>query len=103
MTGAVKARAGRRRPMPAQARSLHVICELARLAACGSCPAAGLDRPCVQPAAGPDGLHIARFTEASRRGLITAADLAAVIRAAGTHSAAAIVYDDTFGMPAGPA
>ena len=98
MTRAVKARARRRRQMPAPARSLHAICELARLAACGSCPAAGLDRPCVQSATDPDGLHLARFAEASRRGLITAADLAAVIRAAGTASAAAIVYDDTFEM-----
>lgn len=98
MTRAVKDGAGGSRPMQAAARSLHVICELTRLAACGSCPAAGLDRPCVQSATEPDGLHVARFAEASRRGLITAADLEAVIRAAGTASAAAIVYDDTFGM-----
>jgi hypothetical protein len=97
VTRAVKARARRNQQRQVPARSLHAICELTRLAACGSCRACGPDRPCVQSATEPDGLHVARFTEACRRGLITAADLAAVIRAAGALSAAAIVYDDTLG------
>lgn len=80
-----------------QARSLHVICELTLLAACGRCPAEGPSTPCVQSAAGPDGLHIARFAEARRRRLITADDFAAITTTVPVIANAAIVYDDTFG------
>jgi hypothetical protein len=75
-------------------RSLHAICELTRLAHCG---AGTLTRPCVSSSTGPDGLHIARFAAARRRGLITSTDFAAVIEAAGVFTNATIVYDQTLG------
>ena len=52
-------------------RTLHPICELTRLAACGYCPADGLDWPCTSSGTGPEGYHVARFAAAMRRGLIT--------------------------------
>jgi hypothetical protein len=78
-------------------RSLHAICELTRLAACGHCGAGTLTRPCVSSSTGPDGLHIARFAAARRRGLITSTDFAAVVEAAGVFTNATIVYDETLG------
>jgi hypothetical protein len=63
-------------------RTLHAICELSRLAACGVCRADAPTQPCVCSGTGPDGLHVARFAAALRRGLITSADFAAVIEAA---------------------
>jgi hypothetical protein len=78
-------------------RSLHVICELTRLAACGYCWADTPTQPCVSSGTGPDGLHIARFAAARRRGLITEADFAAVIEAAGVFTKATIVYDQILG------
>ena len=65
---------------PAGPRTLHPICELTRLAACGYCPAAGLDWPCTSSETGPEGYHVARFAAAMRRGLITGADFAVVRR-----------------------
>jgi hypothetical protein len=78
-------------------RSLHAICELTRLAACGQCGAGTLTRPCVSSSSGPDGLHIARFAAALRRGLITEADFATVIEMAGGFTNATIVYDEILG------
>jgi hypothetical protein len=78
-------------------RSLHAICELTRLAACSYCQAATLGQPCASSGTGPDGLHIARFAAAYRRGLITAADFTAVTQAAGTFGNATLVYDETLG------
>jgi hypothetical protein len=79
----------------ARPQSLHVICELTRLAACGYCWADTPTQPCVFSGTGPDGLHIARFAAARRRGLITEADFAAVIDAAGAFTNSTIVYDQT--------
>ena len=42
-------------PPSAGPRTLHAICELTRLAACGYCPADGLDWPCTASGTGPDG------------------------------------------------
>ena len=81
----------------AEPRSLHAICELTRLAACGYCQADSLDQPCVSSGTGPDGFHIARFAAAFRRSLISAADFTAVTRAAGVFGNATLVYDDTLG------
>jgi hypothetical protein len=78
-------------------RSLHAICELTWLAACGYCPADTLGQPCASSGAGPDGFHIARFAAAYRRGLITAADFTAITQAAGAFGNATLVYDDTLG------
>jgi hypothetical protein len=82
---------------PAGPRTLHAICELARLAACGVCQAGAPTQPCVCSGSGPDGLHVARFAAALHRGLITSADFAAVIDAAGVFTNATIVYDQTLG------
>lgn len=78
-------------------RSLHVICELTRLAICDYCWAGTLTQPCVCSGKGPDGLHIARFAAARRRGLITEADFGVVIEAAGAFISATIVYDQVLG------
>lgn len=78
-------------------RSLHVICELTRLATCGYCRADTPHWPCVSSDAGADGLHVARFAAALRRGLITEADFAAVIETAGVFTSATIVYDQILG------
>ena len=78
-------------------RSLHVICELTRLATCGYCRADTPHWPCVCSDAGPDGLHIARFAAALRRGLITEADFAAIIEMAEVFTNATIVYDQILG------
>jgi hypothetical protein len=78
-------------------RSMHAICELIQLAACDCCRAAGPEWPCTSSEGGPDGFHIARFAAARGRGLITAADFAAVIQAAGVFGNATVVYDDTLG------
>jgi hypothetical protein len=76
-------------------RSLHVITELSRLAACSCCPAAGPAASCVQRATA-DGMHVGRYAEARRRNLITAADFAAVIQAAGAFTATTVVFNDAF-------
>ena len=78
-------------------RTLHPICELARLAACGYCPADGLDWPCTSSETGPEGYHVARFAAAMRRGLITGADLTVVLETAGVFTNATLVYDAPLG------
>ncbi len=85
------------RGQAAAPRTLHAICELTRLAACGVCWADTPGWPCVFSGTGPDGLHIARFAAALRRGLITDADFTAVIETAGAFTTATIVYDQTLG------
>ena len=81
----------------ARPRTLHAICELTRLAACGYCWADTPCQPCAFSGTGPDGLHIARFAAALRRSLITAADFTAVTETAGVFTNATIVYDETLG------
>jgi hypothetical protein len=78
-------------------QSLHVICELTRLAACDYCQAGNPTQSCVFTGTGPDGLHVGRFAAARRRGLITEADFAAVVEAAGAFTSATIVYDQVLG------
>jgi hypothetical protein len=81
----------------ARPRTLHAICELTRLAACSYCWADTPHWPCAFSGTGPDGLHIARFAAALRRGLITAADFTAVTETAVVFTNATIVYDETLG------
>lgn len=83
----------------ALARSMHVICELARIANCGHCWARP-QQPCAAGRDGAEGYHLARFARAERRGLISAADFDAVLAAAGDDmfNGAAVVFDD---MPGG--
>jgi hypothetical protein len=85
-------------PAAAAARSVHVICELARLANCGYCWARP-HHPCAVGREGTEGYHLARFARAARRGLISAADFDAVLAVAGDRvvNGAAIVFDDVLG------
>ena len=83
----------------APARSVHVICELTRMANCGHCWAAP-QQPCIAGRHGADGYHLARFARAARRGLLSSADMETVLAAAGSvFTAASIVYDDMLGRP----
>lgn len=78
-------------------RSLHVICEMTRLACCEQCPA-GPQQACVTRAGGAEGYHLVRFAAACMKGLLSAADVTAVLAVAGPAAAgSAVVYDDTFG------
>ena len=85
-------------PAAAAARSVHVICELARIVNCGRCWARP-QQPCVAGRDDTEGYHLARFARAERRGLISAADFDAVLTAAGERmfDGAAIVFDDMLG------
>jgi hypothetical protein len=77
---------------PSPARSLHEICEAARRANCGECwQVPGV--PCSQ---NPEGDHVARFARAMRRGLISGAELVAVLQPLSTFTGATLVY----GQPA---
>ena len=73
-----------------QARSLHSICMLARLANCGECWASPHD-PCL-PGRTP-GFHVARFARAYRRGLISGPDLAAALADAVAFTNSTVVFD----------
>jgi hypothetical protein len=81
---------------PAAARTLHGICELTRLRPCGHCPALP-HQPCVAAAGGAEGYHLARFAAARATGLLSAADMAAVLDAAGQAFTAATLVCDAFG------
>lgn len=85
-------------PAVMAAPSMHVICELARLANCGHCWAPS-QHPCAVGRDGTEGYHLARFVRAARRGLISAADFDAVLAVAGERmfDGAAIVFDDVPG------
>jgi len=75
---------------PPAARSRREISEAARLANCGHCwrmPG----EPCT-----PEGDHVARYARAMRRGLISGAELIAVLQALGPFTGATLVY----GQPA---
>ena len=60
------------------ARTLPEICEAVRLANCGHCWAVP-GEPCVIGPDGACGFHVARFGRAFRRGLISGANLVAVL------------------------
>ena len=72
---------------PQTARSLHEICEAARLANCGECWQVP-GKPCT-----PEGDHVARFDRAMRRGLITGPDLIGVLQRLVVFTTATIVCD----------
>ena len=77
-------------------RSLHSICDLACLANCGECWSPP-QVPCLRASRGTRGFHVARFARAYRRGLLTAADLTAVLDDAEVSGNSTVVYD---GQPA---
>jgi len=70
-----------------QARSLHEICAGARRANCGECWQVP-GTPCT-----PEGDHVARFGRAMRRGLISGADLIAVLQGLDAFTNSTIVRD----------
>ncbi|HCU96528.1 MAG TPA: hypothetical protein DHU96_28940 [Actinobacteria bacterium] len=73
-------------------RTLHALCEQgARLLPCGHCGQKP-SRACTD-AGGVDGYHLARFAAARRRGLITAAEMDAVLDAAEVITNGTIVRD----------
>lgn len=70
-------------------RTLHALAELARAVNCGQCwqrPG----RPCT--VSGP-GDHLARYLRAERRGLITRAELAAVVASLDVIARSVIIRD----------
>jgi hypothetical protein len=67
----------------------HPAVERVRLCNCGQCWAPP-GRPCT--VSGPAGDHLARYARARRKGLLTEAELAAVLDAAGAFSNATIIY-----------
>lgn len=84
-------------PAAAAVRPLPEILSAARMARCGHCwrePGP----PCTHSPASADGVHVARLNRASRRGLITAAELITVLQAASPFSGATIIWDN---MPGG--
>jgi hypothetical protein len=91
---------------PPAARSLHEICEEARLGNCGPFCAALPGEECVfttapvslpvtrgTPMRPVRGYHVSRFAWAESHGLISAAEFAAVTGAAGSLPPAAVIYD----------
>ena len=91
---------------PPAARSLHDICEAARRGDCGPfCGALPGDEcvftsaPVSVPVTGDTpvrpvrGYHMARFARAESRGLISAAEFAAVTETAGSFTPARVIFD----------
>lgn len=94
---------------PPAARSLHEICESAREVNCGHCWALPGDE-CVftrSPVAVPvtrdtpmqpvRGYHVARFSRAFRRGLITGPELIAVLQTVGAFTDSTVIWDTAGG------
>jgi hypothetical protein len=91
---------------PPAARSLHEICEAARLGNCGPFCGALPGDECVfttapvslpvtrdTPMQPVRGFHVSRFAWAQSHGLITAAELAAFTDATGSFTPATVIYD----------
>ena len=99
---------------PEAVRSLHQICVDTSRATCGECWAAPGDE-CVYttapvsvpvtkgtPVRPVRGYHVARFARAERRGLISAADFAAVLDMAIVFTPATVIYDEPCNPPGMP-
>jgi hypothetical protein len=91
---------------PPAARSLHDICEAARLGSCGPFCGALPGDECVftsapvsvpvtgnTPTRPARGYHMARFARAESRGLISAAEVAAVTGTAASFTPARVIFD----------
>jgi hypothetical protein len=80
------------------ARRIDAACADAELAECGEC-GAGSHIPCEfasgQADHGGAGYHMARFAAARSAGLISAADMTAVIEAAGVFTTATVIRAGT--------
>jgi len=86
-------------------RSMQDICRSARVADCGHCwarsgqaclvpgPASGPPAPVVSTETGAGGYHLARFARARRRGLITAAEMAAVLQGYDVFAGHTVIWD----------
>ena len=86
-------------------RGLRAVCEDVRRAECGACPALPGDEciyttaPVSVPATPGTsvrpvrGYHVARFALAEATDLITAADIAAVLEAAGSFTSTTVIFD----------
>jgi hypothetical protein len=72
---------------PPAVRSLAGICEAARRATCGECWQVP-GEPCTQL---PEGDHVARFGRAARRGLLSGAELVAVLGTLDAFTTATVV------------
>ena len=99
---------------PAAVRGLHQICVDTSRATCGECwahpgnecvytmapaPVPVTKGTPVQPVRG---YHVARFARAVRRGLISAADFAAVLDIAIVFTPATVIYDESCRPPEVP-
>jgi hypothetical protein len=80
-------------PETQAARSLHEVRRDAHCVNCGECWQVP-GKPCI---ADPEGDHVARFGRAFRRGLITGADLIAVLQTLVVFTNDTVVYDQTPG------
>jgi hypothetical protein len=99
---------------PAAVRSLHEICVDTSRATCGECWALPGDECVCTSAPAPvpvtkgtpvrpvRGYHVARFARAVRRGLISAADFAAVLDIAIVFTPATVIYDEPCRPPEMP-
>ena len=74
-------------------RTMHAICELARLANCGECWAPP-HVPCLRGELGTAAYHVARFARARRKGLISDLDLFAASAEAEVFANSTVVYDE---------
>ena len=74
-------------------RTMHDICEAARLATCGECWSAS-QAPCLRGDHGTKGYHVAKFARARRRGLLSDSDLMAVLDAAVVFGNSTVIYDE---------
>lgn len=85
-------------PVP---RSLHEVCEAARQVPCGHCwgDRGGSCGFTGTPGHPIDGWHLERFARARRKGIITAAEMAAVIVTAvgDVFTPGTVVWDETPG------
>ena len=75
---------------PVTSKTMHSVCELACLVNCGECWSIP-HVPCM-PGRTP-GFHVARFARARRRGLLSAADLTAVLEDIEVFSNSTVIYD----------
>lgn len=99
---------------PAAVRSLHQICVDTSRATCGECWAPPGDECVYNTAPAPvplakgtpvrpvRGYHVARFARAVRRGLISAADFAAVLDIVIVFTPATVIYDEPCRPPEMP-
>ena len=76
-----------------QPRTLHSVCELARLVSCGECYAPP-HAPCLRGGQGTRGYHVTRLGCALRQGLISGLDMFAVLDAAVVFTGSTVVYDE---------